>query len=115
MDFPCLQIHGSDTDPPQNQSSRVKHHNVHNPRQEKNRTSQRITELSSIAAVGWDGKMYWQHCGNACRPGECATLDEKQRTWIFQPSDRSWSSAVGAAEGMEDVWIDFTPLKTSNL
>eukprot|EP01034_Spumella_vulgaris_P007808 gene7808-9948_t len=20
----------------------------------------------------------------------CATLDEKQRGWIFQPSDRSW-------------------------
>ena len=42
----------------------------------------------------------------------CATLDEKQRTWIFQPSDRSWSGAVSAAEGMEDVWIDFTPLQS---
>lgn len=38
----------------------------------------------------------------------CATLDEKQRAWIFQPSDRSWSGGVAAAEGMDDVWIDFT-------
>ena len=37
----------------------------------------------------------------------CTTLDEKQRTWIFQPSDRSWSGAASAAEGMEDVWINF--------
>ena len=36
----------------------------------------------------------------------CATLDEKQREWIFQPSDRSWGGA-GAAEGMSDVWIEF--------
>ncbi len=37
----------------------------------------------------------------------CATLDEKQRVWIFQPSDRTWSGGLSAAEGMEDVWIDF--------
>ncbi|MEO7885843.1 MAG: alpha/beta fold hydrolase [Polaromonas sp.] len=37
----------------------------------------------------------------------CATLDEKQRAWIFQPSDRTWSGAASAAVGMEDVWIDF--------
>jgi uncharacterized protein len=37
----------------------------------------------------------------------CATLDEKQRVWIFQPSDRTWSGGVYAAESMEDVWIDF--------
>lgn len=36
----------------------------------------------------------------------CATLDAKQREWIFQPSDRSWGSAQ-STEGMEDVWIDF--------
>ena len=23
----------------------------------------------------------------------CATLDEKQREWIFQPSDHSWGAA----------------------
>ena len=38
----------------------------------------------------------------------CATLDEKQRAWIFQPSDRSWGGGALAAEGMDDVWIDFT-------
>ncbi|HEX5737632.1 MAG TPA: alpha/beta fold hydrolase [Hydrogenophaga sp.] len=37
----------------------------------------------------------------------CATLDEKQRLWIFQPSDRSWHGGTLAAEGMTDVWIDF--------
>lgn len=37
----------------------------------------------------------------------CATLDEKQRGWIFQPSDRSWAGGESAAQGMEDVWIEF--------
>ena len=35
----------------------------------------------------------------------CASLDEKQREWIFQPSDRSWSGGTAAARGMDDVWI----------
>jgi len=39
----------------------------------------------------------------------CATLDEKQREWIFQPSDRTWAGGAAAAEGMSDVWIAFTP------
>jgi alpha-beta hydrolase superfamily lysophospholipase len=39
----------------------------------------------------------------------CATLDEKQREWIFQPSDRTWAGAAAAADGMSDVWIAFTP------
>jgi uncharacterized protein len=37
----------------------------------------------------------------------CATLDERQRAWIFQPSDTSWGASAQAAEGMEDVWIAF--------
>ena len=37
----------------------------------------------------------------------CASLDEKQRSWIFQPSDRTWGGGSIAAEGMQDVWIDF--------
>lgn len=37
----------------------------------------------------------------------CATLDEKQREWIFQPSDRTWSGGLAAAQGMDDVWIPF--------
>ena len=36
----------------------------------------------------------------------CATLDAKQREWIFQPSDRSWGGAQSTAD-MDDVWIDF--------
>lgn len=37
----------------------------------------------------------------------CATLDERQRGWIFQPGDRTWSGGLAAAEGMADVWIPF--------
>ncbi len=39
--------------------------------------------------------------------GGCATLDEKQREWIFQPSERSWAGGLAAAQGMDDVWIDY--------
>ncbi len=42
----------------------------------------------------------------------CATLDERQREWIFQPSDRSWSRGEAAAEGMADVWIDYDSKET---
>ncbi|MDP3702504.1 MAG: alpha/beta fold hydrolase [Hylemonella sp.] len=42
----------------------------------------------------------------------CATLDEKQRGWIFQPSDRSWWRGDEAAQGMSDVWIDFQSQET---
>jgi alpha-beta hydrolase superfamily lysophospholipase len=37
----------------------------------------------------------------------CAALDEKQRAWIFQPTDRTWWGGLAAAEGMQDIWIDF--------
>ncbi len=37
----------------------------------------------------------------------CASLDERQRGWIFQPGDRTWSGGLAAAQGMEDVWIPF--------
>lgn len=36
----------------------------------------------------------------------CATLDAKQREWIFQPSDRAWGG-MQMTDGMQDVWIDF--------
>ncbi|MBL8341477.1 MAG: alpha/beta fold hydrolase [Rubrivivax sp.] len=39
-------------------------------------------------------------------PG-CAILDQKQRQWVFQPSDRTWGGGLAAAEGMHDVWVDF--------
>ncbi len=37
----------------------------------------------------------------------CATLEEKQRAWIFQPTDRAWGNSAAAAEGMQDVWIAY--------
>ena len=37
----------------------------------------------------------------------CQSLDEHQRQWIFQPSDRTWWGGLAAAEGMEDVWVNF--------
>ncbi len=37
----------------------------------------------------------------------CAALDTKQREWIFQPTDRTWSGGLDAAKGMQEVWIDF--------
>lgn len=37
----------------------------------------------------------------------CTTLDEKQREWIFQPSDRAWGGSAHLAQGMDDVWIAF--------
>ena len=43
----------------------------------------------------------------------CSTLDEKQRAWIFQPSDRTWGGGLAAANGMDDVWIDYVS-KTSS-
>jgi uncharacterized protein len=39
----------------------------------------------------------------------CATLDEQQRKWIFQPSKDQWSGATAAADGLQDRWIEFTP------
>jgi alpha-beta hydrolase superfamily lysophospholipase len=42
----------------------------------------------------------------------CGTLDEKQREWIFQPSDRTWAGGAAAAEGMSDVWIEFGSRET---
>ncbi|MDZ7937985.1 MAG: alpha/beta fold hydrolase [Rhodoferax sp.] len=42
----------------------------------------------------------------------CATLDERQREWIFQPSDRSWWRGTEAAAGMSDVWIEFSSRET---
>ena len=37
----------------------------------------------------------------------CATLEERQREWIFQPGDRAWGGSASLAEGMQDVWIPF--------
>jgi len=37
----------------------------------------------------------------------CSTLDQQQRAWIFQPSDRAWGGSASMADGMDDVWIEF--------
>lgn len=42
----------------------------------------------------------------------CATLDQRQREWIFQPRAESWSGGVHAAQGMQEVWIPFTSAET---
>jgi len=42
----------------------------------------------------------------------CATLDEQQRRWIFQPGARTWGGASSAADQMQDVWIEFTSRET---
>ena len=42
----------------------------------------------------------------------CQTLDEQQRRWIFQPSDRAWGNSAAAADGLQDVWIDFDSRET---
>jgi uncharacterized protein len=39
-------------------------------------------------------------------PG-CALLENKQRQWIFQPTERAWAGGVAAAQGLQDVWIPF--------
>ena len=37
----------------------------------------------------------------------CSTLDERQRTLIFQPSDATWGGAAYLASDMQEVWIPF--------
>ena len=38
----------------------------------------------------------------------CSSLDEQQRAWIFQPSDRAWGGSAALAQDMDEVWIDFS-------
>jgi alpha-beta hydrolase superfamily lysophospholipase len=37
----------------------------------------------------------------------CASLDEHERAWIFQPSDATWGRGAELARDMQSVWIDF--------
>jgi len=37
----------------------------------------------------------------------CAVVDYEQRRWIFQPIDDAWGPGLEAAQGMQDVWIDY--------
>jgi alpha-beta hydrolase superfamily lysophospholipase len=37
----------------------------------------------------------------------CAVVDYEQRRWIFMPTDGTWGPGLEAAQGMQDVWIDY--------
>lgn len=37
----------------------------------------------------------------------CSSLDERQREWIFQPSNLSWGGSAELARDMQEVWIPF--------
>ena len=41
-------------------------------------------------------------------------LDQKQRTWIFQPSNSSWGGSAAQARDMQEVWITFDSKATGN-
>ena len=38
----------------------------------------------------------------------CASFDEQQRQWIFQPQTAAASLQPGRIRGMDDVWIEYT-------
>lgn len=59
-----------------------------------------------LSTLPWRRLLFGALAGLALLGG-CATLDEKQREWIFRPSDRTWSGGLAAAQGMEEVWIEF--------
>jgi alpha-beta hydrolase superfamily lysophospholipase len=45
----------------------------------------------------------------------CATLDEKQREWIFQPSAGQPAWVPSSAEGLQDVWIEHRSADSGNM
>jgi uncharacterized protein len=38
----------------------------------------------------------------------CASFDERQRQWIFQPRTAAASAQSGRTQGMDDVWIEYS-------
>jgi alpha-beta hydrolase superfamily lysophospholipase len=70
-------------------------------------------ELSTgLAALSATRMKHWSIFASATAlfallAGGCSTLDERQREWIFQPSDRSWGNTESLTQGMDHVWIDF--------
>ena len=38
----------------------------------------------------------------------CASFDERQRQWIFQPQTAAASYQSGRTQGMDDVWIEYS-------
>jgi uncharacterized protein len=46
----------------------------------------------------------------------CASFDEKQRQWIFQPQSGASAIQPERTQGMDDVWINYTaPSDTTNV
>ena len=43
----------------------------------------------------------------------CAGLDEQQRRWIFQPSDRAWGNSAAMTADLQEVWIAFDSRETA--
>ena len=44
----------------------------------------------------------------------CASFDEQQRQWIFQPQTTAASLQPGRTQGMDDVWIEYTAPDSTN-
>ena len=44
----------------------------------------------------------------------CASFDEQQRQWIFQPQTTAASLQPGRTQGMDDVWIDYSAPDSTN-
>jgi pimeloyl-ACP methyl ester carboxylesterase len=53
------------------------------------------------------GRLLVALCAGALLLAGCATLDERQRAWIFQPGARTWWGGQVAAAGMQERWIAF--------
>ncbi len=74
---------------------------------EKMRRMRKTTALPNRWRRGWPlGRMAALTALALLLMAGCATLDEQQRRWIFQPGTRTWAGAA-AAEGMHEVWINF--------
>jgi uncharacterized protein len=60
------------------------------------------------------GRLLAALCAGVLLLAGCATLDERQREWIFQPGARTWWGGQAAAEGMQERWIEFRSQTTGD-
>jgi alpha-beta hydrolase superfamily lysophospholipase len=60
------------------------------------------------------GRLLAALCAGVLLLAGCATLDERQREWIFQPGARTWWGGQAAAEGMQERWIAFRSQTTGD-
>jgi len=54
-------------------------------------------------------------CAFAVVLAGCATLDEKQRQWIFQPSAGQPAWLPSNSDGLQDVWIEHRSAESGNM